>query len=496
MPENALTIADVYKPTSAMEYMQFAQAAMQNKIAQMQMDEYQRDLGLSASVANALMQVPAAPTPTAPQTPTLSPTPMASPGGALQPGAGTPSGGIQPGVTPAAPAMQPPPPAMQEQIAPLIKMAQGMGIPPEAVQRDPAGFYRWAQAQQTKQIEQIKTLGSFIKNVGLPAFKRMAEDGQLDAVFPMIKKMKLDNLSMDEGGKSVIHKLEDGSSIVSYTDDSGKEHVYHTQAKVQQPASARLKYIADEIKKQNPDMPDTVAYGQAAGIYAQEQEAINTRIARARAAAYSQFRPYPVVDKTNNEPKMVSGAEILNNPDKYASPGPVQTALNKKALLEDIRGSIVLVRGSVKNLSTPFSAKQIAALTFVSKQRDPKSALSQFFGSEVASTLSEDQWEYLVQLNVLVEQGMAMRSVLGAGQGSDMLREAIKNVIPTAATPSAKFVNVQLDAFEKTLDRLSRGILNVKLAPMPESPTATPPPAPATPGVTIMKFDAQGNRIQ
>ena len=58
---------------------------------------------------------------------------------------------------------------------------------------------------------------------------------------------------------------------------------------------------------------------------------------------------------------------------------------------------------------------------------------------------------------------MAMRSVLGAGQGSEELRQAIMNTIPNVLTPNRKYAMNQLQLFENTLNRLMRGVPQVPL---------------------------------
>ena len=62
---------------------------------------------------------------------------------------------------------------------------------------------------------------------------------------------------------------------------------------------------------------------------------------------------------------------------------------------------------------------------------------------------------------------MAMRSVLGAGQGSEGLKNAIVATLPGPRTPTREYAAKQLDAFERALDRLSRSIPKVKLGDMP-----------------------------
>jgi hypothetical protein len=94
---------------------------------------------------------------------------------------------------------------------------------------------------------------------------------------------------------------------------------------------------------------------------------------------------------------------------------------------------------------------------------DPKGALQNLIGGQFGKSLNEAQQDFLADTLVLTEQMMAMRQVLGAGQGSEDLRRAIKATIPGAGTFNKQFALKQLDKTEKTLNRLSRGVLNVPL---------------------------------
>ena len=95
---------------------------------------------------------------------------------------------------------------------------------------------------------------------------------------------------------------------------------------------------------------------------------------------------------------------------------------------------------------------------------DPASAIGAALRGGVLGNLSSEQQDYLINLSQLVENSMAMRSVLGAGQGSDDMRRAIRSTIPGPNTPSKDYALKQLDKFEAVLNRLERGIPQVPLA--------------------------------
>lgn len=200
----------------------------------------------------------------------------------------------------------------------------------------------------------------------------------------------------------------------------------------------------------------------------------------ARGQSYGDIRIMPMLDtKNGNSPVSINANQIndanLNEPGRYIPAGIGVPALNKTALVEDIRGNIQQTRQSLKNIPTEFTSTQRAALAYVLKSSDTKGAATSFLQGSVASTMSPEQIDYATDLFQLIENGMAMRSVLGAGQGSDELRAAIRSTIPGAATGSKAQANMQLDKFEKVLDRLSRGIPNVPLRTTGNAPNSNQP---------------------
>jgi hypothetical protein len=100
------------------------------------------------------------------------------------------------------------------------------------------------------------------------------------------------------------------------------------------------------------------------------------------------------------------------------------------------------------------------------RDRNPSSAIQSLIGAGTLGTMAPEQEDYLINHSILLENAMAMRSVLGAGQGSQDLRTAISNTIPGPTTPSKAYGLKQLDALEKTIDRLERGVPSVPLKPL------------------------------
>jgi hypothetical protein len=193
-----------------------------------------------------------------------------------------------------------------------------------------------------------------------------------------------------------------------------------------------------------------------------DQEAAASGEGRGRGYGLGRF--YQMLDtKNGNAPVLVSGDEVQSNPGRYIPSGEGSKALNKTALLEDIRGN-------VKNVTDDFDAMVKEGAGFDAGARaqlavalaDPQSTAGQYIQS-FARNLTPSQQQYVIDLFQLRENAMAMRSVLGAGQGSEDLRRAIIQTLPGAGTPSVEFGKKQLARFQQVLDRLERGVPNVPL---------------------------------
>ena len=241
-------------------------------------------------------------------------------------------------------------------------------------------------------------------------------------------------------------------------------------------------------KEKNPNITDAAI----SDAWKKRQLDIARTSAEARGEGFAKSRAVNVLDTLDgNRPKVVSLSDALLNPDRYLPAGSGEKALNKTALIEDIRGNITNTRNFLKNLKTDFTPAQRAQLAYVLKSGDPKSSISAFMQGSVAATLTPDQVDYVTDIFQLIENGMAMRSVLGAGQGSDELRAAIRSTIPGATSPNKKFSVAQLDKFEQVINRLSAGIPKVPLrTDIGDTHTNTPTAAPAPGKGALTKDEA------
>ena len=223
----------------------------------------------------------------------------------------------------------------------------------------------------------------------------------------------------------------------------------------------------DITTRQGQGQPVSAVDAAFAKSYLKMKTAGPTAGAIIRNEGMAQNREYPVLDTQNGNSPMFLNAGDINTanrqqPGRYMPAGTAAPALTKTALIEDIRGNVQAVRGSLQNMPefTPTMRTQVAVAL---KSRDPKSAVSSLMGSEAAKTMSPEQQDYLINTSLLIENAMAMRSVLGAGQGSEDLRSAITATIPGPTTPTKGYAGKQLDAFEQVLNRLEKGIPTVPL---------------------------------
>jgi hypothetical protein len=226
-------------------------------------------------------------------------------------------------------------------------------------------------------------------------------------------------------------------------------------------------YRAIQVKK-NLGQPLSAQEQAQAAAYEKQKLLVPTTTAAIRVEGMGQLREYPVLNTQTGQLEYRSANDI-NAANKlkagtYAPAGEGTKAMSKTALIEDIRGNLQQVRDSLNNPKMPeFTADQRAEIAIALGGREPSGALQAAFRGGVLGSLSPEQQEYLVNMAQLTENAMAMRSVLGAGQGSEDMRSAIKATLPGPRTPTKVYALNQLQKFEAVLNRLERGIPNVPL---------------------------------
>jgi hypothetical protein len=208
----------------------------------------------------------------------------------------------------------------------------------------------------------------------------------------------------------------------------------------------------------------------AAGFYQTHNTPASVQAAGiARMAQLANQKGATFLDSDNgNAPVMLNWNQINqanhDNPGRMVPSGSGAQALKSTALMEDLRGGAQQVRNSLgKMTDQDFSVLSRADISLALRSADPRSAIQSLVTGGALANLRPEQQDYVINLAVLKENAMAMRSVLGAGQGSEDLRSAIERTIPSASTPDRGFAVKQLDAFGGVLDRLQRGIPKVQL---------------------------------
>jgi hypothetical protein len=154
---------------------------------------------------------------------------------------------------------------------------------------------------------------------------------------------------------------------------------------------------------------------------------------------------------------------MMKSPGRFLPATEADKALARENLMQDIMGTSKLTRTAINNLKEDFPIEMKAKILLAMRADDPHASLDQLLASGALGTLSDDQWEFLVSTRQLAENAMAMRSILGAGQGSDDVRTAIRDTLPGLLTPDRSKALSQLDAFDKTIARLHRGVPKVPL---------------------------------
>lgn len=194
------------------------------------------------------------------------------------------------------------------------------------------------------------------------------------------------------------------------------------------------------------------------------KQAMAEKLANLRGASFGMNRPISVLDSANgNAPTEVTMGDFKKEPGRYVTAGPGAKALAQENLMQDIAGTSKLTRDAINNLKEDFPIEMKAKIALAMKADDPHGAIDQLISSGSLGALTDDQQDFLIATRQLAENAMAMRTILGAGQGSEDMRDAIRSTLPGLLSPDKSFATRQLDAFDKTIARLHRGVPKVKL---------------------------------
>ena len=133
-------------------------------------------------------------------------------------------------------------------------------------------------------------------------------------------------------------------------------------------------------------------------------------------------------------------------------------------------------------------------LAIALRDTDPHSSISTFLQSEAGQTLSEKQQDAVIALNSMAENVMLLRAVQGVGgAGSDMMRNALINLIPSGKTPSKGYAAKQLSTVQRTLDQLKTGVPTV--GRQSNQPVGGNKPAPPPAGASAEVYGKDGTTL-
>lgn len=172
-------------------------------------------------------------------------------------------------------------------------------------------------------------------------------------------------------------------------------------------------------------------------------------------------REYPVINKQTGQMEYRSATDINNNKGLYAPAGPGATAMTKEAVFQDLHYNINTARKALQNVEE-LDAPTRAALSYMLRESDPKSAVTTFLTGQVGQAMTPAQQELVQSLAQLAENAMSLRSIAGMGQGAQDLRDAIRSTIPSGKTPTKPYGLAQLDKFENVVSRLEKGVPTVR----------------------------------
>lgn len=208
-------------------------------------------------------------------------------------------------------------------------------------------------------------------------------------------------------------------------------------------------------------------YGQDVTELKQKNALANTT-ARGMAFAYgrAKYMQVPVLDSDTQEMGFKTPLEIAASGNKYKPLAEADKQMMKNAVFEDIKGAAGKLRAATQANTDGFSAAQVAQMT-AAMQADPSggvlsSTISNLAHAGAKDSLTPKQQDQAIAMQQAYENAYALRGVAGMGSGSDQLRDAIRATLPGPSSPPG-YALKQLTAFEQQVNRLHRGVPNMKL---------------------------------
>ena len=499
MPEGWTTLSDYFNPLdAAIKIQQLDELKTRNRLQYMQAQEVlKNNQETQAFLAKQALQPSMPKAPAAPQ---------------VAPGAPAAAGQLMP------PQAQTPQPQAAAKMAPTAPGMAPSGMPGAAPAGAPGGVTPTAAPkptvdQQPPEVQQVYRAMRTLKTLApkdTEAFKALRDDPSDEEAFTVLRA-NADVRKSSDDIQAYLNRV--GLDFTRNVDKDKEGKVAVTDTYSRNWTRKELDTLADltgrESFRNHPEGRATLTmdpvHSTISGFVAEKQDEKYTPEVRlledklteenggkkpTKQQLYSEWRKLELQKKTEgsnnqgagrykfmmrdyldtkngNQIITLSNEEVANankqEPGRYVSAAPGTKALAKTATVEDISDANQATKEALKNLKTDFTPGLRMKLAQVFKDRDPNSAFDNFMGSTFAQTLTPDQQDYVVAINQNLENAMAMRSVLGAGQGSHDLRAAIQRTIPGMLTPNKAMAFKQIDAFNNQLMRLARGIPKIKL---------------------------------
>jgi hypothetical protein len=252
-------------------------------------------------------------------------------------------------------------------------------------------------------------------------------------------------------------------------------------------------------KRYNPNDPNNPSEVNAmilgAAQMAQKKEALQVRLAGMRGATYNATKPMVVLDSANgNSPTVTTFGDMQKQPGRYVPAGEADKAIAKENLMQDIAGTSQITRKAITNMKDDFPEAAKIKIAAAMRADDPHASLDQLIASSALGSLTAEQQDFLIATRQLAENAMAMRSILGAGQGSQDVRSAVRDTLPGLLSPDKSYALRQLNAFDATINRLHRGVPNIKLNEIPMAPQGPKTQSLTAPKGAVGKITYQGKK--
>jgi len=199
-------------------------------------------------------------------------------------------------------------------------------------------------------------------------------------------------------------------------------------------------------------------YAKALGEYGKKGEQVKNRMAAAsgatRAMTWNEFRP---VQALNAEGDVVWTYAKNAIEGGMAPSGLGSQLMSAQAQIKDIEVASDKFKTAIKDVDKPFTPDQVAKLTLATRTGDEEVART-MLNTVATQNLTEKQQDFVIWMAQLNERAMSLRKVAGQGQGSEDLRNAIRQTIAGVQSGSKEMMLKQVQAFDNQVAILKTGI--------------------------------------